>query len=564
VLFAKSGMGKSSLLNAGLTPLLEKTALQPLRIRLSNDAVPLEEQFLQELEREPDDDTPAIFQVQLDPGARARGATLWEQVKNASFTKNGQAAVPLFVFDQFEEVFTLYSPAQRERFLRELADLANGNPPEAYLQNLRDRIGAGEQLDVPALEASPRCKFVFSIRSDLLHLLNGLSPIIPDIMRSRFELLPLDREQAEEAVTLPAMLRDPERQFRSLPFRFDEAALATILQYLTKNGAEEVESFQLQILCRAIELQTIARSVRNVTPALFGGAEGLEHIIRDFYMAKIGELPEADRMPARRLLEEQLITDSGRRRSVAEDELLALPALLNRLVEMRLLRKEPRLRTFYYEISHDTLVGPILEKYRERRQEEEQRAEAARLEAERLEAIRRREEAEALAKEEAAKRRKAENQRRQAWLLTTVAVAGLCFAGWQYWEADRAKEQALDSEKKARQEKLVSDSLKNVAVANQEALAIALQKAEDSDSTAQAQKTLAVQKAAEATKNLRLMQQEKRAKELAEINKLLNDAAVFERAGEYPNAIARLKEVLRRDPENAEAKRRLQALGGGE
>ncbi|MBL7827200.1 MAG: hypothetical protein JNJ57_11245, partial [Saprospiraceae bacterium] len=148
VLFSKSGMGKSSLLNAGLTPLLEKTPMLPLRVRLSNEAVPLEQQFLNELESDEWKDA-----VTLDPALRKAGATLWEQVKAAKFAKNGEPAIPLFVFDQFEEVFTLYSPARRARFLSELADLANGNPPETYLDRLRARIRAGERLDVRALEA---------------------------------------------------------------------------------------------------------------------------------------------------------------------------------------------------------------------------------------------------------------------------------------------------------------------------------------------------------------------------------------------------------------------------
>jgi len=448
VLFSKSGMGKSSLLNAGLTPLLEKTSLLPLRIRLSNEAVALEEQFLQELEK-----AEWKANVTLPPALRKTGAPLWEQIKAATFTKNGAPAIPFFVLDQFEEVFTLYSPARRERFLKELADLTNGNPPEAYLTQLRARIGAGERLDVPALESSPRCKFIFSIRSDLLHLLNGISPLIPDIMRSRFELLPLDQEQAEEAVTLPAMLRDPERSFVSQPFRYDDAALASILEYLTKDGAEAVESFQLQILCRAIELRAIEKNARSVTPALFGGIAGLGHIIRDFYMAKIGELAADAQLPARQLLEEQLITDNGRRRSVAEDELTASRALLDQLVEMRLLRKEPRLGTFYYEISHDTLVGPILEKYKERRMEEESRAEVARLEAERLENQRQAAEAEARI---ALQKADADRRRRRALItaliagaLVLVAVVTTVLAIQKSSAAEIAEEKARNAEEKA-------------------------------------------------------------------------------------------------------------------
>ncbi len=391
VLFAKSGMGKSSLLNAGLVPLLEKSNLLPLRIRLSNMAVPLETQFLQELEREE-----LRGFVSLDPTLRQSDATLWEHVKAATFTKNNAPALPLFLLDQFEEVFTLYNPARRQKFLEELAQLTNGTPPKTYLDRLRARIDRGERLDIPALESSPRCKFIFSIRSDLLHLLNALTPLIPDIMRSRFELLPFDREQAEEAITLPAMLRDPGRLFLSRSFQYDDAALDTLINYLSKNGTADVESFQLQILCQYIERLMIGNQkpetdngkVPVVTPALFGNREGLEAILRNFYTDQIAALPPEKQMVAREIIEEQLITETERRRSVAEDDLLHFNpdrSLLDQLVEMRLLRKEPRLDTFYYEISHDTLVPPILVKYKERKQEEERFAEAERLRQEQAE-----------------------------------------------------------------------------------------------------------------------------------------------------------------------------------
>ena len=443
VLFSKSGMGKSSLLNAGLTPLLEKTNILPVRIRLSNVAMPLKEQFIQEMDREEFHND-----ISLDAGLHDSDATLWEQVKAAKFTKNGAAAVPLFILDQFEEIFTLYTPALREQFVKELADLTNGTPPEAYLERLRARIGAGEQLDVPALESSPRCKFIFSIRSDLLHLLNALSPVIPDIMRSRFELLPFGREQAEEAITLPAMIRDPKRNFASRPFHYDEAALDTLINYLSKNGTEDVESFQLQILCQYIERLMIgekegrvagtengAPKAAIVTPALFGHDEGLKAILRNFYTDQISALPPEKQMIAREVVEEQLITETERRRSVAEDDLLHFHAdksLLDRLVEMRLLRKEPRLKTFYYEISHDTLVPPILVKYKERRREEERLEELERRKKEQAER-------DAQLARERAKRLRALRFTAYSLALAAVSVVAMIYAIWQRNIAERDK-----------------------------------------------------------------------------------------------------------------------------
>ncbi len=136
-------------------------------------------------------------------------------------------------------------------------------------------------------------------------------------------------------------------------------------------------------------------------------------------------------LPARRLIEDELLTDQGRRRSVDEETLLELPgiekSLLDALENSRLLRKEPRLGTFYYEISHDTLVEPV-KTFRKKRMEE---AERLRREQE-LEDLRRREE-EALREAAEERRRKEElekafrevqRQRQRArMLVVTVAIA---------------------------------------------------------------------------------------------------------------------------------------------
>ncbi|MBL7826639.1 MAG: hypothetical protein JNJ57_08420, partial [Saprospiraceae bacterium] len=119
-----------------------------------------------------------------------------------------------------------------------------------------------------------------------------------------------------------------------------------------------------------------------------------------------------------------------------------------------------------------------LEKYRERRHEEEVRAEAVRLEAEKKEAEAMREAAEARAREEEQKRKVSESQRRKANLLSIAAVLGFLLAigvGWWALEqkevADAARneaeqqrektQKALDQyleEQKAR-EKLATDNL---------------------------------------------------------------------------------------------------------
>ncbi|MEZ4918749.1 MAG: hypothetical protein R2792_06535 [Saprospiraceae bacterium] len=53
-------------------------------------------------------------------------------------------------------------------------------------------------------EAEPDFRVIISIRSDFLHLLDEISPKIPGILRNRFQLQPLDKRQAQEAIESPA------------------------------------------------------------------------------------------------------------------------------------------------------------------------------------------------------------------------------------------------------------------------------------------------------------------------------------------------------------------------
>ena len=92
----------------------------------------------------------------------------------------------------------------------------------------------------------------------------------------------------------------------------------------------------------------------------------------------------AEQLPARRLIEEGLVFEEEERRlSLYEGQIFKTykiqPETLQKLVDAHLLRAEPSLSGGYtYELSHDTLVAPVL-KAKRLRLEEERREEDARL-----------------------------------------------------------------------------------------------------------------------------------------------------------------------------------------
>ncbi len=264
VLFAKSGIGKTSILQAGVAPAIEQQNFTPLFIRLDKTGAPLVDTVGEILTKS--DLVGGRDATGERPGERE---TLWERMKRLEFDLDGLPATPVLVFDQFEEVFTLgHSEASRRRFLAELADLANGAMPDVIRTSLLQRFQQGDADLTPEVmrwwESQPELRIVISIRSDFLHLLDEISPLIPGILHNRYQLQPLNRKQAEEAIALPAGADGGP--FASARFSYHADAMDQIIDFLAGREEEEGrqavddlplpkkqdenESFNLQTLCQ--------------------------------------------------------------------------------------------------------------------------------------------------------------------------------------------------------------------------------------------------------------------------------------------------------------------------
>jgi hypothetical protein len=451
VLFAKSGIGKTSILQAGVAPSLEQQSFAPIFIRLDKTNAPLVDTVSELLEK-----NPLVGGRDVTGDIHGARETLWEHMKRLEFDLDGLPATPVLVFDQFEEVFTLgHGESSQRRFLAELADLANGVMPEVIRANLLERFQKGDSSLTADImrwwESQPELRVVISIRSDFLHLLDEISPLIPGILHNRYQLQPLNRKQAEEAIVAPALA--PGEYFASKPFRYREDSINQIIDFLAGKEKQdvqqavddfsllkkqdEIESFNLQILCQFVEEKIIEESKPEgfeVVPEFYGGLTGLEHEIRDFYQKQLQALPESYARKTgqkfenatamvglvQRLIEESLVTPNDRRCSMVDDYLINVypgvtQEILDVLVDSRLLRKENRLDDFYYEISHDTLLPAIVESRNSRRRQEKAEQERLEYEAKLAEEAKRRE----------AMELELEATRRQRRLARQVAITSL-------------------------------------------------------------------------------------------------------------------------------------------
>lgn len=282
---------------------------------------------------------------------------------------------PVLIMDQFEELFTLHSYESRKHFIQQLADIVNSNIP----QKLRKSVSKGEPF--PYSEKPPNVKIIISIREDYLGQLEEMSGEIPDILVNRFRLLPLNREQARQAIVKPSQVED--EVIGAASFKFAAETVDMMLDFLCKRMemgeikiTNEVESFQLQLLCRHVE-EKAREKLKNketdivVKPDDLGGEKGIRRVLRQFFDDQLKALDGLrNKRRARKLCEKGLISIDNRRLSLEEKEIKrkfgVSKKLLADLVNARLVRSEPRVGSIYYELSHDTLVAPIRESQKKR------------------------------------------------------------------------------------------------------------------------------------------------------------------------------------------------------
>src|SRR5262249_51179766 len=196
VLFGKSGLGKTSLLQAGLFPQLRRRNILPAYVRLQvrADAPPLMEQVRTALATE-------ITTHKIDAPPFAEHESLWEYLHRRElelWSTTNYLLTPLFILDQFEEVFTLGEqvPQAIAEFRFAFGNLAENRLPHAIAERIETSLNGQESLDVRAMPHG----VLLCLREDFLPHLEGWRRAIPSLGRNRMRLLPMGRQQAYAAV----------------------------------------------------------------------------------------------------------------------------------------------------------------------------------------------------------------------------------------------------------------------------------------------------------------------------------------------------------------------------
>lgn len=551
VLYGKSGLGKSSLLNAAIAPeVANRRIADTFFVRFyawtgdhDSHETPLSKTFRL-----------------LMPGSAgelaplASGNSLWFAAK-ARQLQEGRHRF-LLVFDQFEELFT-YPEEQIVAFKEELAELLRASLPQRFEKTVGQLALSDEALE--SLYEPAEIKALFAIRSDRMHLLDKLSDLLPNILRHSFELQALTLDDAQSAIEEPARAAG---DFGSPPFGYEQEALAQILRFLQDDDGR-VEAIQLQTLCQAFERKIAAApSARNALVKAGDTQEAtLKNIIEDYYLTQLKDPGLGDHAGiARRLIEEELVieTEGGKGVRVTMHELslfakfgaalssggndeqagrLRLHSLLDALVNLHLLRREVGARGGdTYELAHDRLIAPVLAGKKERL--------AAEAEAEHLRAE------EETRRQLADERRKRQQTRRVAaglGVLSLVSLLALAGAWWQYRIADQAKTDA--EQKRLEAEKATETAVKAQLLADSLA------------TDAQRNAAIAEEQRNAAVAALKNADAERRRRVAVEIKKYLEGARRMRDLGDLDVARSMLREALALDSGNTEVLDAMRALG---
>ena len=521
VLYGRSGLGKTSLLRAGLFPRLRAENFLPIHVHLLlNDGAPdIISQIGDAIARE--------CRLHGVEGPTLKEATtLWEYFhqKDCDFwSGNDHLLTPVLIFDQFEEIFTLgrENAERRSRcdaLLAELGDLVENRQPQSLRLKLEADATLAEQFD--PRRAGPR--IMLSFREDYLADFDILYEYLRARTSNRLRLLPMDGGTAKGAIkTAGAGL-------------VSEVVAEQIVRFIDQKAQPlarlQVEPALLSLVCRELNEKRIERHEKEISADLIAGGSA-RLIVETFYQQGFAGLD----LRVKYFVEDRLLTKDGYRDSCAMDNALGeagvSEAALQTLVDRRLLRREERGGQVRLELIHDVLAL-VAKASRDARREAEARAEAQRL--------------------------LARQKRRQRWL----AAAAMCFVAvltgvsWLAWDAvqsrtvaekasaesDQQRRLAENARAESEQQRLLAESALKKAEsaeqavrAEQAATVAALDRTVVAERSSRVARDLAVAQQKEAVNNIGLALAEKADRAFAENR--VNDGRIY-----AAHALARLKE----------------------
>ena len=315
ILHGRSGVGKSSILRAGLMPRLRSEGHLVFAVRSFTDPVYQMEVALSE-----------VSGLSSSSGQERPLADHLEQI--VELYPNLSV---IFFLDQFEEFFSILPDGSKIRFIATLS--------EFY-----------------AHEATP-LRLVFALREDLLAEMSRFKSAFPDIFHHEYRLERLNRKQAELSIVRPA---------EAIGCRYERDLIDRLLDDLNDGGG--VDPPQLQIVCD--RLYDLRSANGNLTSSAYEELGTASRILRGYLERVLNRFSAADLYLAKEILK-ALISSDGERLVLRVVELnarvggsvsngsTAIDDLIEEMVAARVVRRRSQEGEGWVELAHDFLIPEI-------------------------------------------------------------------------------------------------------------------------------------------------------------------------------------------------------------
>ena len=320
VYYAASGEGKSSLIRAGLLPILRRRNFFPVYIvfedRELRDSSNFDNVLYSRIENEAKKHNVAYEQSTLsksifsDELSEKLTANIWWKIRNFCFKRNDTELKPLFIFDQFEEVFTKASYDWTNKFFSWLEEISTDYLPSSLREdnNLRG-------VEVPTKK---NFKALFSFRTEYLGDLDYWcvqKHFIPALQENRMCLKPLTKKGAREVVYLnePALGRYADRIIQGC---------ADSLTTTTDENQPCVYALILSVVCQTLSEATDAEREKLLEKLMTQQDETIDDILLRFYKEKLKDVG-LDYIKDEKIvagIEDALVDEKGKRSRRDTDE----------------------------------------------------------------------------------------------------------------------------------------------------------------------------------------------------------------------------------------------------
>lgn len=302
ILYGKSGIGKTSLLNAGVFPELRKEQYLPVSIRLGTLEVSAsyQEAIVYAIEKaiEEAHGSITVYHVVEEQTDNHHPDLLWNYFARHRFANaEGQPLFPVVVLDQFEEVLRNTSPEHVEK-------------AQTLLNQLQYLIDESHALNDCVVDGQDyfydfNFRFIISIREDELYLLeDNIDDLSLSMFRNcRYRLRSLSEQGATEAILLPGKDCIVEEQ--------KQAVVDRVIELSKRPQSNDIDTLLLSLVCASTYDKKAGERITNADLAIWKS-----NPMEVYYQDAVKGLP-ADHV---RYIQQHLIREDGSRRRVDAEE----------------------------------------------------------------------------------------------------------------------------------------------------------------------------------------------------------------------------------------------------